>query len=81
MKFTKFFCFLLFFVFSLITAQEFKPGKVSIAELEQKRHPKDSSAAAAILYKKGKSAIEYNQQEGFVLVTQVEARIIPIMNI
>ena len=64
----------LFFSFFL-TAQEFKLGKVSVAELEQKVHPKDTSAVAAILYKKGKSSIEYNDNDGFVLITQVEARI------
>jgi hypothetical protein len=66
--------FVLLFV-SKTTAQEFKLGKVSIAELEQKIHPKDSSAAAAVLYKKGKSRIEYDQNEGFITVTDVETRI------
>lgn len=56
-------------------SQEFKLGKVSIAELEQKVHPKDSSAAAAILYKKGLSRMEFDQNEGFMIVTDVEARI------
>ena len=64
----------LFFSFFL-TAQEFKLGKVSVAELEQKVHPKDTSAVAAILYKKGKSSIEYNDNDGFVLITRVDARI------
>ncbi|MET0945198.1 MAG: DUF3857 domain-containing protein [Flavobacterium sp.] len=63
------------FFFSRTTAQEFKLGKVSIAELEQKVHPKDSSASAAILYKKGSSRIEYNQNDGFVTITDVETRI------
>ena len=67
---------ILFFYFSFfnLTAQEFKLGKVSVAELEQKVHPKDTSAVAAILYKKGKSSIEYNN-DGFVLITQVDVRI------
>ncbi|HJS00666.1 MAG TPA: DUF3857 domain-containing protein [Flavobacterium sp.] len=60
---------------STVAAQEFRLGKVSIAELEQKVHPKDSSASAAILYKKGKSRITYNQTEGFVTTTEVETRI------
>ncbi|KAF2509897.1 DUF3857 domain-containing protein [Flavobacterium foetidum] len=62
-------------IISKVHAQEFKLGKVSIAELEQKMHPKDSSAAAAILYKKGYSKIEYNETDGFVLNTEVETRI------
>lgn len=58
-----------------IAAQEFKLGKVSIAELQQKVHPKDTAAAAAVLYKKGKSKIEYSDMDGFFLITEVEARI------
>ncbi|WP_417939395.1 DUF3857 domain-containing protein [Flavobacterium sp. RS13.1] len=76
MKFIKFYSFLfVLFFLSNTTAQEFKLGKVSVAELEQKIHPKDSSAAAAILYKKGTATIEYNEREGFVLITHIEARI------
>ena len=56
-------------------SQEFKLGKVSIAELEQKAHPKDSEAAAAILYKKGTARIEYDPNDGFVTLTDVETRI------
>jgi hypothetical protein len=56
-------------------AQEFKLGKISIAELEQKKHPKDTAAVAAILYKKGTSQIEYDEKEGFLLTTVVEERI------
>ncbi|KAF2335752.1 DUF3857 domain-containing protein [Flavobacterium daemonense] len=62
-------------VVSKATAQEFKLGKVSVAELEQKMHPKDSAAPAAILYKKGKARIEFDPTEGFITVTDVEARI------
>lgn len=60
---------------SKTTAQEYKLGKVSVAELEQKVHPKDTSATAAILYKKGKSRIEFDPNEGFITITEVEARI------
>lgn len=65
---------LLLFI-SKVTGQEFKLGKVSIAELQQKVHPKDSSAAAAILYKKGKTRLEYDVNNGFLTVTEVETRI------
>ncbi|TPG38874.1 DUF3857 domain-containing protein [Flavobacterium pectinovorum] len=68
------------FLFSIFgvsksNAQTFQLGKVSVAELEQKVHPKDSSAVAAILYKKGKVRIEYDPSEGFVALTDVETRI------
>jgi hypothetical protein len=76
MKMTKLFSLsLLLLLITNVTAQEFKLGKVSVAELEQKVHPKDSSAAAAILYKKGKTRIEYDVNYGFVTVAEVETRI------
>lgn len=52
---TNLFAFVLFFtlLYSITNAQEFKLGNVSIAELEEKEHPKDPSAAAAILFKSG----------------------------
>ena len=76
MKFIKLFSlsFLLLF-FVKVTAQEFKLGKVSIAELQQTVHPKDTAAAAAILYKKGSSSIEFDPNEGFITTTEVEIRI------
>ncbi|KAF2337348.1 MAG: DUF3857 domain-containing protein [Flavobacterium nitrogenifigens] len=58
-----------------LISQEFKLGKVSIAELEQKVHPKDSSAVAAVLYKKGISRMEFDQNDGFYMMTDVETRI------
>ena len=69
---------ILFFLILLCyqgNAQEFKLGKVSIAELEQKTHPKDSSAVAAILFKKGQTSFVYDQTEGFKVVTEVAMRI------
>jgi transglutaminase-like putative cysteine protease len=65
----------LFLSFSKGTAQKFEMGKVSIAELQEKEHPKDPSAAAAILFEKGKITYEYSQSEGFDMVTTVSARI------
>ena len=67
--------FILFFVFSFANAQEFKLGKVSVAELEEKEHPQDPSATAAILFKKGEVRFEYNHSEGFFMYTEVETRI------
>jgi hypothetical protein len=56
-------------------AQNFELGKVSVAELEEKEHAKDPSATAAILFKKGKMSLEYSKNEGFVMLTEVKARI------
>lgn len=58
-----------------INAQEFKLGKVSMAELEEKVHPKNPSANAAILFKKGEVRFEYSQEKGFVMVTEVKTRV------
>ena len=68
---------LLFFAlfFSIANAQEFKLGKVSIAELQQKSHPKDTSAVAAILFKKGETSFKYSDNTGFQVVTVVQTRI------
>jgi transglutaminase-like putative cysteine protease len=76
MKLIKLFSLSILLLFiSNVTAQEFKLGKVSIAELEQKVHPKDSSAVAAILYKRGEVRIEYDPNDGFMTLTDVEIRI------
>lgn len=66
--------FLLVFVLKT-NAQVYKLGKVSVAELEEKAHPKDPSAAAAILFKKGEVRFEYSQEKGFEMVTVVKTRI------
>ena len=74
---TKKLTILFFFILlcSKVNAQEFKLGKVSIAELEQKVHPKDTSAVAAILFKKGISSFEFSQENGFEVQTEVTVRI------
>lgn len=68
---------ILFFAFfySSTNAQDFRLGKVSIAELEEKEHPKDPAAPAAILFKKGEIKFEYTENEGFKVVTSVKTRI------
>ena len=56
-------------------AQEFKLGKVTIAELQEKQHPKDTAAVAAILFKTGEVRFEYSQEKGFDMITDVKVRI------
>ncbi|MCV9929251.1 DUF3857 and transglutaminase domain-containing protein [Flavobacterium sp. LS1R49] len=76
MKFSQLAIVLLFvFSFSKIAAQEFKLGKVSVAELQEKMHPKDTSAVAAVLYEKGDVSFLYVEGQGFISVLEVEARI------
>ena len=52
----------------LVFAQDYELGKVTIQELNQKKHATDTSAVAAILFSKGKSFIEYTNTDGLVLI-------------
>lgn len=72
-----FFLFLAFF--SLISvnayAQKFDSGKVSEKEIEEKQHPLDPEAPAAVLYKKAKTYFEYDNQWQFVHEVEVRVKI------
>lgn len=72
---TAFLIVILLFSLSNMKAQNFELGKVSLAELQEKVHPKDSSAVAAVLFEKGKNSFEYSQERGFVMITEIKARI------
>lgn len=48
-------------------SQNFELGKVSIAELEEKVHPKDTTAVAALLFKKARTFFSYNLTNGFTV--------------
>ncbi|WP_299226975.1 transglutaminase domain-containing protein [uncultured Psychroserpens sp.] len=56
-------------------SQNFKFGKVNEEELKEKLHPIDSSANAAYLYKYRRTYFTYNENDGFVLVTDIHDRI------
>lgn len=76
MKCNQLIIILFFILFFLKTgAQEFKLGKVSIEELQQKVHPKDTTAVAAILFKSGETSFDYSNDAGFTVVTKVAVRI------
>jgi hypothetical protein len=59
----------------LVFSQDYELGKVTILELNQKQHPTDTSAVAAIIFDKGKTYFNYNQDEGFYLITEIETKI------
>ncbi|MEN9908826.1 MAG: hypothetical protein RLZZ540_1975 [Bacteroidota bacterium] len=68
--------FSLFLMFTLsVKSQKFDLGKVSISELEEKVHPKDSSAVAAILFKKGRTYFNYDIKKGFFANHEIKIRI------
>jgi len=56
-----------------ISAQEFKFKDVSIEEIKEKYHPKDSTAAAATLWEEGKLRMRYD--DGFVYDLEVTKRL------
>ncbi len=56
-------------------SQDIKFGKVSIEELQEKFYPLDSSAHAAILYKKRRTYYDYSENQGWILKTKVHERI------
>ena len=52
-------CFIYFCGISKSHAQNYELGKVTVAELKEKVNPKDTTAPAAILFKKGKTFFTY----------------------
>ncbi|PZX92297.1 hypothetical protein DOS84_15920 [Flavobacterium aquariorum] len=66
---------LILFSFIKLNAQNFELGKVSVAELKEKQHSKDTSAVAAVLFKNGKTSFDYSLKNGFVAITEVTMRI------
>jgi len=66
---------LIFLVGFSIRAQKFTLDKVTKEELAEKNHPKDTSAVAAILFKKTKTYFDYSGQNGFTSFTDVELKI------
>ncbi|SFB04160.1 protein of unknown function [Flavobacterium swingsii] len=75
MSIKKIFILGLLITFSNIYAQKFELGKVTIAELQEKTHPKDTTAVAAILYNVGRTYFEYSQNDGFIMITEVTTRV------
>ena len=68
-------CFVFFWNNVKVLAQKYELGKVTVAELQEKVHPIDSSAPAAILFKKGKTIFTYNYKTGFSAVHTYEFKI------
>ncbi|NUY82593.1 DUF3857 domain-containing protein [Flavobacterium sp. MAH-1] len=75
-SFTKRFYAIVFFLGASIAIAQKRPelGHVTVAELEQKKHPKDSSAAAAYLYKHTKVTFSFDAG-GIKVITDTEAKI------
>jgi len=66
---------LLCLVTILTYSQEYKFGKISKEDLEEKVYAKDSVADAVYLYKSRRTYYEYNTSTGFDVITDVKQRI------
>ncbi|AWA29646.1 hypothetical protein HYN48_05855 [Flavobacterium magnum] len=66
--------FLLLLV-ALCNGQKSESAKVTIKDLEMRRHPADSTAAAAVLYNKGVTKFNYSAEKGFTAEHIFEMRI------
>ncbi|SFB04139.1 protein of unknown function [Flavobacterium swingsii] len=65
----------LLITFSNSYCQKFELGKVTIEELNEKKHSKDTSAVAAFLFKKAKTFFDYDVKNGFVARTEFSIRL------
>ncbi|MFY0630498.1 MAG: DUF3857 domain-containing protein [Flavobacteriaceae bacterium] len=65
---------LLVFTSTGILAQNYKFGKVSKEELEEKFYPLDSTANAAYLYQYRRTYYHYSPNDGYLLMTEVHVR-------
>ena len=60
---------------SITYSQKIELGKVTLEELNEKKHVSDTSAVAAFLFKKGDVKFNYSQSEGFIISTNVKLKI------
>ncbi|MEO8533249.1 MAG: DUF3857 domain-containing protein [Flavobacterium sp.] len=57
------------------SAQNYESGKVTVEELQEKLHPKDTAAPAAVLFKKGRTFFSFTSEGGFTATHVYEFRI------
>lgn len=70
----KLFTIAVLFLSTMGFSQDHELGKVTIEELKQKVCPMDTSAVAAVIFKKGKTSFHYDES-GYYSVTEVETKI------
>ncbi len=63
------------FISQISFSQNFKFGNVSVEELQEKSHPMEPDAAAAVLYRELKTSFKYSESNGFMVNTDVFERI------
>ncbi|WP_333808847.1 DUF3857 domain-containing protein [Flavobacterium sp.] len=62
-------------VFQIGFSQKIKLGAVTIEELKEKTHPKDSSSAAAYIFKKGTTNFHLTSEGSWEITTEVDIKI------
>ncbi|MEY8848006.1 DUF3857 domain-containing protein [Psychroserpens sp. XS_ASV72] len=71
----KILCIIILLVSQISISQNYRFGKVSEEEIQEKTHPEYPEASAAILYKNIKVSFDYQQSRGFVQNKDVHERI------
>jgi hypothetical protein len=67
-------CFVLCLIYTPLAAQQFELGNVTKEELQEKFHPADSTASAAVLYEKGRTYFDIEDSR-WIIITEVVKRI------
>jgi hypothetical protein len=76
MKALKFFVITVFLLVAFQAfAQNYELGKVTIEELEEKEHPIEKDAVAAVLFDSGKTYFSFSAGNGFEMITEVTSKI------
>ncbi|PZO29944.1 MAG: transglutaminase [Flavobacteriaceae bacterium] len=63
------------FFTSTVFGQKYELGKVTVEELQEKACSIDTSAVAAVLFRKGEVKFNFSQNNGFEIVTTVKTKI------
>jgi len=64
-----------YFLVQTVVGQKLELGKVTVEELSQKKHDKDTSAVAAILFKKAKTKFKFSKDNEYECFTEVELKV------
>jgi len=67
--------FTIVFFTNFSESQNFKFGKISKEELQEKYHAEDSAASAAILYRNEKISFFYTESQGFIQEREIHERV------
>lgn len=56
-------------------SQTYELGKVTVAELEEKEHPTEKDAEAAVVFDIGRTYFNFDVNNGFQMITEVTSKI------